>query len=155
MTPHEWLAGLAPRDRRVLLIGGAVAGALLVFALLWRLETAVAGTAARVAGKRDDLAWIEAATPRLRALPAARPGESLAIAIDRIAREAGLGPALAGIEPAQPGALRVRFEAASFDALVLCLARLQQERGAAAEGAIVSATDAPGLVNATFVLRSR
>ncbi|MBM5811377.1 MAG: type II secretion system protein M [Gammaproteobacteria bacterium] len=153
MSPREWLVGLAPRDRRVLLIGAAAAGVLLAFALLWRLETAVTGAEARVTGKRDDLAWIEAVTPRLRAMPAARPGESLAIAIDRIARETGLSTALAGIEPAQPGTLRVRLQAASFDALVLCLARLQQERGASAEGATVSAADTAGRVDATFILR--
>ena len=155
MNPRDWYAGLAPRERRIVLGGGAVAAMILVTGLLWQLEVAVTRASDRVAGKREDLAWIEAETPHLRSMPAAHQGESLAIAIDRIARETGLASALIGIEPAQPGALRVRFDAAAFDALVICLARLQQERGTTAEGANVTAASAPGLVNATLVMRGR
>jgi type II secretory pathway component PulM len=113
----------------------------------------VATAEERVARRREDLAFIEAATPRLQAVPAARAGESLAIAVDRLAREGGLAQSLAGVEPAATGAFRARFTAASFDALALLLARLQQERGVVAETASVSATGDPGLVDATLVLR--
>lgn len=155
MNPQDWYAGLAPRERRMVAGGGALAAGLLVVGLLWQLEAAFTRAAQQVAFKREDLAWIEAATPRLRAIPAARPGESLAIAVDRIARETGLAGALAGIEPGEPGTLRVRFTSASFDALALCLAQLQQERGTVAEGASVTATGETGLVNATVMLRGR
>jgi type II secretory pathway component PulM len=120
---------------------------------VWKLGDAVATAEERVARRREDLAFIEAATPRLQAVPAARPGESLAIAVDRLAREGGLAQSLAGVEPAATGAIRARFTAASFDALALLLARLQQERGVVAETASVSATGDPGLVDATLVLR--
>jgi type II secretory pathway component PulM len=126
---------------------------LLVAGLVWKLGDAVATAEERVARRREDLAFIEAATPRLQAVPAARPGESLAIAVDRLAREGGLAQSLAGVEPAATGAIRARFTAASFDALALLLARLQQERGVVAETASVSATGDPGLVDATLVLR--
>jgi general secretion pathway protein M len=153
MNPRDWYAGLAPRERQIVLGGGAVAAILVVIGLLWRLEVVTTRATDRVEGKREDLSWIEAVTPRLRSQPAARPGESLAIAIDRVAGESGLAATLAGIEPAQPGTVRVRFNAAPFDALVICLARLQQEIGASTEGADVTAAGAPGLVNATVVLR--
>lgn len=153
MNLRNWYASLTDRERRVVVWGGAAAAALSLVALLWQLASAVAAAEERVARKRQDLSWIESVTPRLQAMPAARPGESLAIAVDRAARDAGVGETLVGIEPAGPGALRVRFEGAAFDALALCLARLQQERGAIVETASVNGSDEPGRVDATLVLR--
>jgi type II secretory pathway component PulM len=133
--------------------GAAAAVLLLSAGLIWKLGAAVAVAEDRVERRRQDLAWIEAVTPRLQATPAARPGESLTIAVDRMAQEGGLAAALAGIEPAGTGAIRARFTAASFDSLALLLARLQKERGVIAETASVSATGEAGLVDATLVLR--
>lgn len=153
MNLREWHASLSEREQRVVVWGAAAAAVLLGAGLVWKLGDAVASAEQRVARRREDLAFIEAATPRLQAAPAARPGESLAIAVDRIAREGGLSQSLAGVEPASPGAIRARFTAASFDALAVMLVRLQQERGALVETASVSRTAAPGLVDATVVLR--
>lgn len=155
MKPAEWYAALSERDRRVLVWGGSAAAVLLVAGLAWKLGNAVDAAATRVEGKRADLAYIESVTPRLQAMPAARPGESLAIAVDRLAREGGLSQSLAGVEPASEGALRARFTAASFDALAVMLARLQQERGVVPVTANVTATGEPGLVDATLVLRGK
>ncbi len=153
MNLREWHAGLTAREQQMVLWGGAAAAVLLLAGLVWKLGTSVAAAEERVQRRQQDLAWIEAVTPRLAAAPAARPGESLAIAIDRMAREGGLGDTLAGVEPASGGALRARFTGASFDALALLLARLQKERGVITETASVSATGEPGLVDATLVLR--
>lgn len=153
MTLRDWYAGLAERERRTVLWGGAAAAVLLLVGLVWQLGASVAKAEERVERRRQDLAFIEAATPMLQSLPTARPGESLTIAVDRMAREGGLSEQLAGVEPAANGALRARFTAASFDALMLLLARLQKERGAQAESASVTASGATGLVDATFVIR--
>jgi type II secretory pathway component PulM len=153
MNLRDWYATLDEREQRMVTYGGAAAVALLLAALIWKLGSAVAVAEERVERRREDLAWIEAVTPRLQAAPAARPGESLTIAVDRMAQEGGLAGALAGVEPAGGGAIRTRFTAASFDSLALLLARLQKERGVVAETASVNATDEPGLVDATLVLR--
>ncbi|MGQ0384466.1 MAG: type II secretion system protein GspM [Gammaproteobacteria bacterium] len=155
MKLREWYAGLGERDRRFVVWGGTAAAVLTTAGLVWKMGTAVAAAEARVERRREDLAFIEAVTPRLQALPAARPGESLAIAVDRLAREGGLSEALAGVEPASEGAIRARFTAASFDSLAVMLARLQRERGVVPETASVTATGQPGLVDASLVLRSR
>jgi type II secretory pathway component PulM len=153
MTLQEWYAGLAERERRIAIWGGGAAVLLLFVGLVWQLGTSVTKAEERVERRRQDLAYIEAATPMIQSMPAARPGESLTIAVDRMAREGGLSEQLAGIEPAANGALRARFTAASFDSLMLLLARLQKERGAQAETATVAASGATGLVDATFVIR--
>jgi len=155
MILRQWHSSLAEREQRMVTWGAVAAAVLLLAGLIWKLGSAAASAEERVEGKRQELAWIEAVTPRLLATPAARSGESLAIAVDRAARESGLSEALGGIEPAGPGSLRVRFDGASFDALALCLARLQQERGAVTDIASFNASGEPGRVNATLVLRGR
>ncbi len=153
MNLQDWYAGLAEREQRMVLWGTVAAAALLLASLIWKLGTSVAVAEERVERRRQDLAWIESVTPRLQSAPAARPGESLAIAVDRMAREGGLAEALAGVEPAANGALRARFTGASFDSIALLLARLQKERGVSTETASVTSSGAPGLVDATLVLR--
>jgi type II secretory pathway component PulM len=153
MKLREWYAGLAEREQRVVLWGGGVAAVLLVGGIIWQLGNSVASAEERVERRRLDLAWIESVTPRIQAEPAARPGEPLTIAVDRMAREGGLADMLASVEPASNGALRARFTGASFDAMTLLLARLQKERGVVTESASISATGEPGLVDATLVLR--
>ncbi len=155
MNLRDWYASLGEREQRTVTWGGAAAAVILVAGSIWKLGTAVAVAAERVQQRREDLAWIQAVTPQIQAAPAPRPGESLAIAIDRMAEEGGLADSLAGVEPASAGAVRARFTGASFDSLALLLARLQKERGVIAETASVSATDAPGLVDASLVLRGR
>ncbi len=153
MNLRDWYFTLPEREQRTALWGGTAAAVLLFAAFVWQLGAALTATEERVERRRQDLAFIEAATPILQTMPASRPGESLTIAVDRMAREGGLAEQLAGTEPAANGALRARFTAASFDSLMLLLARLQKERGAHAETASVSSTDASGLVDATIVIR--
>ena len=109
MNLLEWHSSLSERDQRVATWGTVAVSVLLLVGLIWKLGSAVAAAETRVDGKREQLAWIEAVTPRLQAMPAARAGESLTIAVDRAARESGLGEALGDIEAAGPGSLRVRF----------------------------------------------
>jgi type II secretory pathway component PulM len=151
----DWYHGLEERERRLVLGGGAAAAALLLAGLILQLGASVAKAEERVERRREDLAYIVAATPRIQSQPVAHPGESLTIAVDRMAREGGLADKLAGVEPAANGALRARFTGASFDALMLLLARLQKERGVEAETASVTAAAEPGLVDATLVIRGR
>jgi type II secretory pathway component PulM len=150
---QDWYQRLSDRDRILALWGGAALAALVVVLLAWQLGASVARAESRVERRRVDLAFIESVTPRLQAMPSGPTDEPLTIAIDRMAREGGLADKLAAVEPAANGALRARFSGASFDALVLLLARLQKERGVEAETASVTATGEPGLVDATLVIR--
>lgn len=155
MRLQEWYAGLAGREQRMVLWGGIAAAVLLLAGIVLQLGAFVAKAEDRVETRRLDLAYIESAAPRIQQMPAARAGEPLTIAVDRMAREGGLEDKLAAVEPAGNGALRARFTGASFDSLVLLLARLQQERGVEAETASVSAGAEAGLVDATLVIRGR
>ena len=153
MNALGWYRSLPERDRKAVLYGGLAATVLVLVGGLWQLEAATERAEDRIAGKQSDLAWMQAVTPRLQAMPAARLDEPLPVFVERTARDAGLAGALAGAEPSGNGALRVRFEGATFDAVVMWLARLQQERGLVVESASVDGTDTEGVVNANLVLR--
>ena len=152
----EAIAALAPRERRLLLVGAVAAAAILIFGMLIPLDRSVTHAQQRLAKKRADLSWMQSVAPQIALLPpaAAVNGESLLVIVDRSAREAGLASALSGSEPGGPGSLSVRLEKAPFDALVGWLARLAQQNGVSVDSAVIERTGAPGLVNANIVLHS-
>ena len=153
MTLSGWYGSLASREQQMVRYGGIVAAALLLIGGTWQLHASASTATARLERKRADLAWMQAVTPRLQAMPAVRGDESLPLLVDRTARDSGLAQSLSGVEPAGNGGLRVRFESASFDALVIWLSRVQQERGLVVEAASIDGTETEGLVNASLVLR--
>jgi type II secretory pathway component PulM len=153
MNLRNWYESLAERERRTVLFGGIAAVVLLLVGGIWKLGAMVDAAGSRVETKRADLAWMQAVAPRLRAMPAQQADESLPLVVDRTARDAGLASALSGSDPAGQGSLRVRLQGASFDAMVVWLGRLQQDRGVVVESANVDATESEGLVNASLVLR--
>jgi type II secretory pathway component PulM len=154
IDPQQWLERLVPRERRFVLLGTVGAALLLVFGGAWRLHNAVAASERRIAAKTADLAWMQAVAPAMQAAPPAAGdgGESLPLLVDRTAREAGLDTTLAGSEPAGPRGLRVRFNAASFDALVAWLAALHSQYGVHVGSANIERVGTEGTVNATVVL---
>ena len=151
----EAIAALAPRERRLLLVGAVAAAAILIFGMLIPLDRSVTHAQQRLAKKRADLSWMQSVAPQIAVLPpAASSGESPIVIIDRSAREAGLGSSLSGSEPGSGGTLSVRLEKAPFDVLVVWLARLAQQNGVPVDSAIIEKSGAPGLVNANIVLHT-
>ena len=152
---RAWYAGLEPRERRVLAGGAAaVAVLLLVGGVLVPLHGAVATAVARSERRRDDLAWMRAHADVIRAGSATLRtpiNEPPLVLIDRSARDAGLASALRGTEPAGRG-IRVRFEGAPFDAMMVWLATLDQRYGITVEAITVDHGAHPGTVDANLTL---
>lgn len=157
MNARDWLANLAPRERRlVYLAGGFAAIALLYFAIVMPLNGMNARGAARVEKKAADLAWMQQVAPQVMAAGAAgsasASNESLVVLVDRTGREAGLGMSVRDQSPSGEHGLRLRLEGAQFDVLVAWLAGLQQQHGVTVEAATIDAASGPGLVNASLTL---
>jgi general secretion pathway protein M len=154
---QQWFQAREPREQRILVWGGCAAIAIVLFGSLWQFNSAVARTRDNVERKRLDLAFMQAASAEIIAAgplrTAAATGESIVVIVDRAAREAGLAQSLGASEAVPPDGLRVRFNAASFDALVAMTARLAQQHGIAVSTASVERAAEPGSVNATFTLR--
>jgi general secretion pathway protein M len=152
-----WYAALRERERRFVLIGAVACVLILLILVVLPVQRAAATAKQRVERKRADLAWVTAMAPQLATLQTAVPtsNESLVVLVDRAAREAGLSKALSGSQPSGDGGLSVRMENASFDTLMAWLAQLRERYGVRAQYATIETTNAPGAVNATFVLHSR
>ena len=150
---------MSERERRMAVVGGGVAFALLLVAVLLPLNRSVSRAHERVGRKQADLAWMRSVSPELSSAGPAAPQpateESLLVVVDRAARDAGLGTALTSSEPSGPGGLRVRLDKAPFDILVGWLGRLADQNGIRIEAASIDAAGEPGLVNAAVVLRTR
>ncbi|MDE2450366.1 MAG: type II secretion system protein M [Gammaproteobacteria bacterium] len=149
------LQSLSPRDRRMLLAGGVIA-AILIVALMLRLDHSVSHLHDQIAQKQADLIWMRTAAPEIAAAGPVRgnSGESLIVIVDQSARESGLGNSLAGSQPSGAGSLSVQLEKAPFDSLVGWLARLSQQNGVQIESATIDTAGQPGTVNASLVLKS-
>ena len=149
------LDSLSERDRRTLLIGGVVVALLLVYVVI-QLDSSVSSAHKRILKKQTDLTWMRSVAPELASSGGFRPqgadGQSLLVIVDRSARESGLASALAGSDPAGPGALSIRLQKAAFDSLVPWLYRLSQQNGIRVDTASIESAGSPGLVNAAIVL---
>lgn len=145
------------RERRMVLIGGIAAAALLIFGVLLPLDGSVTKAQDRIGKKQADLVWMQSVGPELASAgpTVARPSsnESLIVVVDRAARESGLGNSLTSSEPQGPGQLRVRLEKAPFDIMIGWLGRLADQNGISVETANIDNSGAPGIVTASLVLR--
>lgn len=151
---------LAGRERRVLLLGGAVALLFLGWLLLWRpLAQARATLRTQVAQGAVELQWMQRALPALQArtpdAAAALPhdGRSLLARVDAGAREAGLGSSLLRVEPVGQGEVRIAFASADFDALVAWLEQFSAGERVSVTELSVQRVAGVGLVDARLALR--
>src|SRR5205807_7405973 len=99
------LESMTERERRMVMAGGALAAALLIFGIIVPLDRSVAHVHERVGRKQADLVWMRGVAPELAAAgpQATASGGSLLVIVDRSARESGLGASLAGSEPSGAG----------------------------------------------------
>ncbi len=132
-----WWMQLAARERRLVALGAAVLAAGLVYALIWHpLQQVITRDQTLVVQQRADLAWMQQAALRLRALqsqagrqtpPPAIAGQPLRAMLDAALRAQGLDSAVDERAEAEDGSIRVTFKPVPFDALLRCLAGLQAE----------------------------
>jgi type II secretory pathway component PulM len=149
---------MSEREQKFLKIGAVAVPLIFIFFVLLPLDTSVSKARARITKKQEDLVWMRGVAPYLATAPvrpAGGTGESLLVVVDRSAKESGLQKSVVGTEPTGPGAIQVRLEKASFDAIIGWLARLAEQNGLSVEGATIDIAGAPGIVNAAIVLHQQ
>lgn len=153
----EWFDSLEPRERLMVLAGG-IAGIVIIFwGGLWHpLATGALELTDAVDSKRSLLASLQraravAVQPGMQVSGAA--GQSLVLLVDQTHRGFGLEGTLTRNQPDGTDGIRVTFQDASFDALIAWLGALQANYGTSVDAATIDGGRAPGVVNATVVLR--
>ena len=153
----QYLQGLEPRERRMVVFGAVAALLLLIIAIVLPLQRSVSAVQQRVERKRDDLQWLRSMAPQLAGLQGSVPPplrESLVVVIDRTARESGLDKSLVGSQPSGDGGLNVRLDQTPFDTLVAWLSQLRERYGVRVDSATIDAAKGGGNVTATLVLHA-
>jgi len=149
----QWYSGLQTREQFLVSRGAVTAVALLLVGGLLQLHAAVGKAQAAVVRKQDDLAYIISHLGELQGANGAAPDLSspMASIVERTARDSGLGDQLKTNQPEGDNSLRVKFEGANFDTLVLWVSSLRQEQGIQVQNATIERA-AAGTVLATLVL---
>jgi len=150
---RAWYASLQPREQRMVAFGAiALALIILVGGILLPLQSAVSNALQSGDTKRENLAWMRANAPEIRAagnqFPTNAGTEPPVVLVDRVGREAGLASALRGTQPNATG-VRVQLEAAPFDTMLSWLDTLDRRYGLAIESITIDRNGAPGMVNAS------
>ncbi|WP_018954747.1 type II secretion system protein GspM [Thioalkalivibrio sulfidiphilus] len=153
-----WWEGLTQRDRRILMVGGALLCLLLPYMLIWQpLHDRAERLERTLVAQRADASWMQQAAAQLRATAAtgrtATPaGQSLLGLIDRTVREGQLGGTVRRVQPEGANTVRVWLEDAPFDELMIWLGTLETRHGIRATSLVVDRQAAPGRVNARLTL---
>jgi general secretion pathway protein M len=151
-----WYRGLKEREQRFVLIGAIGLGVLiLVGGVLLPLQAAVSTAVKRSEARREDLEWMRANAPEVRAGAAQllrQTGEPPVVVVDRTGHESGLAGSFRGTQPSGTTGVRVQLEAAPFDQLIEWLSSLEQRHGLAIEAITIDRTAQPGIVNASVTL---
>lgn len=158
-----WWAGLAPRERRILVLGAVALGLILAWVAVW--EPLLQGRSALrsdVARLSAEAVWMEQVADDVRrrarleqrapALPGA--GGSVLTLIEVSANAAGLRSALTRVQPEDEGA-RLIMDAVGFDALMGWLAELEQRQGLRVSELMIEGQQAAGQVSARLLLERR
>lgn len=158
-----WWAGLAPRERRILVLGAVALGLILAWVAVW--EPLLQGRSALrsdVARLSAEAVWMEQVADDVRrrarleqrapALPGA--GGSVLTLIEVSANAAGLRSALTRVQPEGEGA-RLIMDAVGFDALMGWLAELELRQGLRVGELMIEGQQAAGQVSARLLLERR
>ena len=150
-----WFFGLAPRERWIVGVGGAVAVAIIFWGFIVRpMRAEIVALRAAVDTKQRllvDVARVEGIRPSSSA-GGSRQGadQTLVVIVDNTARSHGLD--LPRTRANGPSGVDVTFQGASFDSLVAWLQELNATYGVDVETASLSRGRAPGLVNGQLSL---
>lgn len=150
-----WFEALAPRERRIVLGGGAVLAATLVYLLVVEpVAQAFAERERRIESLSEQLEWMRDAAGEVARLRAGGGGVSAGsgdrppyLAIDTALRGAGL-PQPRRLEPVDEGGARLEFDRVPFDPLVRIIGRLRSESGLVVTRARIQRVEGNGRVSA-------
>ena len=156
----EWFDMLEVRERLFVLVGALfVAGAIVYYGIWSPLDRGQATLAANVSALQRSLAELKPLKAALgnsggSASVIAGGNQSLVVIVDMTLRERGLYSALQRSQPTRDNGIRVEFENAPFDDLILWLGELGNRYGLQAISGSFSAPmqDSQGRVNASLTL---
>ncbi|MDM8563821.1 type II secretion system protein M [Candidatus Marithioploca araucensis] len=154
-----WLNQLAPRERRVLIIGAVTLVIMMGYFMLWEpLVTARAQLENVVAAQKTTLRWMTDAAAEVKQLrfntsPTKTHKQSLLNLIDKSIRTGRLAKTNKRIEPKGKQEVQVRFKAVSFTALMRWLGQLYNQHQVEMSQIRIERQQAPDQVKVNLTLK--
>ncbi|MBA6418981.1 type II secretion system protein GspM [Pseudomonas neustonica] len=153
----SWWAGLAPRERLILLAGSVFLLVMAFWLVIW--EPLIAGRAElrqEVRTLSAERLWMEQVVDDVRRRARMSQGEtsssgSVLTLVEVSAHAAGLKEALSRVQPEGQGA-RLSFDQVGMDALLSWLADLEQRQGLQVTQLALDVTEAKGMVSARLLV---
>ena len=151
--------GLAARERALVAGGGAVALALLCYALLWTpLQRELTRLRVDVPKEYAEVQWMRAQTARLKILRTAAPtalqNNGILSFVEQSAQVYNIRQFIRRVDPDGANSVRLAIDGAPFNGLIEWLANLQKQGGVRIENANFEPQPTPGFVNARLLLRA-
>jgi len=154
-----WYGSLARREQKLVLAGGAVLVLLVAYlGVVQPIVSARARLLDQVQQRRELLAYINSAAPRLRAAGPStggagpNSGHSVFTTVSAAAQNSPISGAVQRLEQTSDGNVRLSVSGASFDALIRWLGTLAAQDGISVTRANVQRAANPGTVNGNFTL---
>lgn len=144
---ERWSAW-TPRERTLVGVAAAVAGMMLVFAIVGAIRDGLASLRDDVATRSEAIALAQ--TLARSPAPAARA--PLLGAAERAARSSGVGSALKGLTQETGGRVTARLEGARLDAVARMVGAVLRDSGGSIESLKLTRTAEPGLVDVSMTL---
>ncbi len=153
----QYWQGLEARERRLLLIGGGLALAIVFYSLLWEpWHERIRSLRVEVPSKYQDLVWLTWQKDHLRGVLSKKQARALSkpasvlTFIEQSATRLGLRKSLS-ISPGRNGQTRIIIKQAPFDQ-ALAFAQALSKAGFRLEAVLFKGADTPGQVDATLTI---
>ncbi len=159
---NQWWAGLNHRERRIFIIGAIVVSVTLLYLLVIEpFSHHVKELNVSVSKQTKLLQWMRNSEQQVTTLrassesrnPSNTGSSSLLALVDQTAKRSKLGAAIKRVEPEGSQNVRLWLEQASFDNILLWLAKIKQNHGIEVSRISVDQPDSPGIVNARISLQ--
>ncbi len=156
----DWFLLLEARERLFVLVGGLFVASALIYFVIWTpLDRRQATLSSNIIALERSLAELRPLKASLNKSGSAQTvivgvNQSLVVIVDTTLRERGLYTSLQRSQPTRDNGIRVEFENAAFDDLILWLGDLGNQYGLQVISGSFSATvnDSQGRVNASLTL---
>jgi len=156
---RAWFGGLAPRERRLLIVGGIAVVLMLVYlAIIAPVRSAHSNLLNDVQQKQQLLALINRSASSIRSTAASgghlQPGQSVFAATSTAIQSSPISAAVQRLEQTRDGGVRLSLSGVNFDALVQWLGTLSRQDGIVAIRATIQQGNNPGTVDAKLTLNT-
>ena len=155
----DWFKELEQRERLMVIIAAVLVALFLLYSLfLSPMLSKYQALRENVVSQEEDLQWMRTAVAEVRALRGATVrggqslgGRSLLSIVDESARSSGLGQQIKRIEPDGNKGVKIWFEQADFDKMIVWLGNLTRSYMIETSNVTIE-PQAPGSVNARIIL---